>query len=1248
MIVASSEFKNKATSRSKGRVKYKVKIYPTKLSAPSKGIPFSVDTTMSGSVPNLSFYWGGNPPFNADSGSNITFSGYFYAKQSGTLQFYLMGECGSVLLSCAGASFNGDLNADSQTGYFSSGGTVTAGNWYQFSLSLSYLQNIHTRGGIVVKYGIFSGAPSTNPNDYVILNAGVMNVSNSFETGFDLRVIDVEVIRRLNETSQATIKIPYHSSQYYRDVNYYGLIDQKNTANKIQINSYVEIYVGYEVGTQPSANETIGFYENGYEYIPIFVGNIKNIRIDRNGHTAILICRDFYSILETAINRNYPDLSSYWNFGYLTKGVPRQPDGENKPIAYDKFQINHCLEDLGIKAGIVAERFHGYKYEQNTSNQVVNRPSMFPNDFTLDFPDDYFEADENTQFSYRIGFGEKLINVFKKIIEIHGYFGYFNEIGDFVLEPQAAPLNIVGSDQMGTPTMSIKSYSGGYVSGGSAGGLMGRSIGVIVKRGPSETTFTVDVYSSDANGTQGTLLTSQTFDANYTKDWEFRDGIDPSTGSHPSIFKITNLPNGFDYYYVNVTGGNLDAILSYKDNINEPVYTLSTTSDISKLSYDFGASRIRNDVIVVGKRRGVWVGDKKKPLNEVDPDKPNWVYDNVYYRAIDLESIYDYTSDRWLGQDSTIVVQSPEIGSDDRAMQLATNILGALNRVTFETSPTVVGNIIPSIGDFIRINDVQGYYVDVLLNTITYNLNEKGLLIRYNTSPYLPVFSYIEPKNLSTGAPYANISVSDTSGYDRSFRIKNNIKVVSTGTDASGNDYITVDTEPEPEPPSSGILILDYGDGKWAKFSYSSYSAKTFSGLTMIDNNTNYYGLDVNAKVLMGYNPYEFEESQISKTAMQISFDVTRNAVVRVGIKEYNATQGTVAYIAGLTGGGGIENNKPALMRVYPGDTIKLIWDGIDQTGKTHNDPSLVELKDYYSDDGLYNVELEFTDLETGQVYTIFLDSAIAISKTSVPTYQISVAPVGSRSLSVFYVNDPVNGGVDLNPLFNFADPSQTDFEAFLCMNDEGGFYINITNYNMFQRSVKFFISTKFTDIYTEEGSDGALRSPHRESIPVQDAYPAGEDWTVLSKQNYQIDFKSGKFGSQDIFDGILVALNKMVSHKQNTTYFYQRFFHVDINIFDKSGRRAKIQFNADTKDFVVDNILYGLVFPGNGSDLSRYSYTVNNKNYSISISYTGFGRINNESVWSIGKQKVSELKLMGTTLLHVISYGLIEISQVV
>ena len=103
----------------------------------------------------------------------------------------------------------------------------------------------------------------------------------------------------------------------------------------------------------------------------------------------------------------------------------------------------------------------------------------------------------------------------------------------------------------------------------------------------------------------------------------------------------------------------------------------------------------RNDILVVGNRKGTWVavGDKEVGLDDPEfSENLNSQYTNYHSRNVDIESIYNPEAANYIGRHLMTYIQEPNIGTTDRAKWLSFNVLNKYRNIENRIDFSLIGD----------------------------------------------------------------------------------------------------------------------------------------------------------------------------------------------------------------------------------------------------------------------------------------------------------------------------------------------------------------------------------------------------------------------------------------------------------------------------------------------------------------------------------------------------------------------------
>ncbi|MHA2171940.1 MAG: hypothetical protein ACXAB7_18860, partial [Candidatus Kariarchaeaceae archaeon] len=368
-------------------------------------------------------------------------SGYFYIEEDATDLYFDFAGDGNLVFEFDYTSIlvSGVANPrlyQESLGYYNSEGIDISGeqgNWKEFKISIDGNTTQNYYGGISVNYRY-----DDTPNRLV--NAGVVSNTPNYISAYDVEAFDIRGQQNKDRASVYSFSVPLTSAThaqgfYYDNTNKYYL-DQ--SGNILREGVLIQIQAGYKVDNDPTPR-SVGTYENSYELLPRFKGFVNSITKDRDNEKLDVECFDFSEIPNSDVTKNYPDPSSYWNFGYFNRYLPKEPDGVNMPIAYDKWNLTNAVRDLFIKSGIPASIMYGPKYFQNSGYALLADKAVVDYGYQLDWHVDYSTDENINEYLYGGQYGDKVSDTAMEFIDTYGMNYKFNNEGYLELRPSNNP-----------------------------------------------------------------------------------------------------------------------------------------------------------------------------------------------------------------------------------------------------------------------------------------------------------------------------------------------------------------------------------------------------------------------------------------------------------------------------------------------------------------------------------------------------------------------------------------------------------------------------------------------------------------------------------------------------------------------------------------------------------------------------------------------------------------------------------------
>jgi hypothetical protein len=1214
------------------------------------GMTRRLPATGSGSavLPNLSFNWNYSSPFYLGVPYYaLEFDGYFYSEEaSSDFGFYVFGDNQNVSLDFNSTSHISPSTVSHNSLQFqksSSADSVSADTWYTFTFRV-WGETGARHNGITLMYT--HDFSSVDEDDFhssglKIVNAGVCNTTGGTESAVQVtHFSNVQGDRKRNEPTEYTFEVPLgdETGAYIRN----SINEYVNGSITLHEGRLIKIWAGYECDTTPNSNETEGDVSGNIEYIPRFTGFIYGFESNRDNNVLKVRCRDFFSRTEEVFCVNYPDASSYWGAGYFKLNSPGEPDGIDVPIAYDKWNVVSAILDLFIKAGIPASLFYDYEKGRAASGYVVDTvKSVYDADYNLSSAD-YYGTDRVEEYLNRFDVGTTIFESIMKIVDTYGYDIEFKPNGNLRFFPKDNPTGAsIGESVIDNADVSSDaSYvadpaaqSGNYeiinsgldtaseeiTFGIDGSGIAGTGFSLIVVRdtdsGASDNnniytsgTASVDV---DISIHGGASVWSDTFNFYFQETRYYSQGVSSLIGSNPCIIELTR---SLDYGNYDITITNLsssyhvkvDQLWAYHNNTTESVKTLQTykttgvIASISKLDYERTMEDLRNDILVVGQRRGIYVADGNQEVGIDDPEfsgQSNNQYVNYHARAMDAESIYNPNASNYTGRHLMTYVQEPSINTDQRASWLAFNMLDTYrnykNRVNFSLigDPEVYINDPVSVKDKVEEDGLNTVWVEGFSETIMKTKWDIAVDVVGNK----PFPSYTEDQDYDIENDYNDGFISELEIVDgRGNSRDGSNKTTTTGVNQSWGTG-TLNVADGSGFGSSGTVVIYHSD--YAVYGVATYSGSSSSTLTLdswLFDPTDYIAEDSSASSIPSgwrvenvYNPHE--RSDYGEFVI-LRFRCLVSGVITVGVQNLSLTDADVPIyrtIGGLSSGGGLSDSGiPKDQKVSPGEIIELIWGGVDQTGLTHKavhgDNTEIG-KGYFTESGQYYYSIDYTRDIDGRVYPLSTNKyndedgnpqskTIGIGLSGVEEHTSSYVftnPVSgsdtSRSTSAYYPGN--NGGRITNVgYYNFVNRINTNY---VYISLDGNIDITLKSFSMdTNRQYYITYSVGITTFYIGIGQVGDIvtiteNSPDTQYIVDGELFQSGAPVTWNNSDGFTFSFNPHRnnFGGFDVDGQWAGFYNNIYPEYGNQDIFRMGvvyWMRLLLDIRDSSGRRVK------------------------------------------------------------------------------------------
>lgn len=299
------------------------------------------------------------------------------------------------------------------------------------------------------------------------------------------------------------------------------------------------------------------------------------------------------------------------------------------------------------------------------------------------------------------------------------------------------------------------------------------------------TTCLINVYRDYSDELITSIEVTNTYDgyiphSNYLR--YPRDGND-YTGKNPCLIDIQSsvlqsgdyngVPLIYDRYRFEIlhSGDNgaiptrITSIRAFETDISTPIRHFDTYKNIIQVDSKSSMDDLRNDIIVIGDRRGVVEDVDGKIVNRNNP-----TYDYVYSRATDIGSIYYPHAKNNVGRKMPFMIVESAVSEQRHADWLAQAVLYKYH--SLEKIPTweSVGHTFTEPQDAVRIRDLSNNTMDgsetQWLLSCKHTFENGKYFTTWDSTPYKPWPSYtprprahIEDFNNYLGVPQPFVNV---------------------------------------------------------------------------------------------------------------------------------------------------------------------------------------------------------------------------------------------------------------------------------------------------------------------------------------------------------------------------------------------------------------------------------------------------------------------------------------------------------
>lgn len=895
-------------------------------------------------------------------------SGFFQGQKTGTHYFYVAGE-GDVYLNVnSTVVLSGSV---SRINYKNGSISLSSGVWYAFNFK--YKETRFDESGYTVLFDSGDGKIPMSAGTCTSFSGALVTGEMPLDYYEVPHVINVSLTEADKNASIFTFSVPMSSTSGYGGYSYNLQYDRLDPV----VSSYNTSYL--KKGELIKYN--VGFYSNSYnDTVCRFVGHITDINSNLSPEDEPVFeitCMDFSSMTVETISKNYPTIQSYWLAGMLDDSFVTTGYKLGTP-AFDSWYVSSVFKTLLMHCGIdPILMVKKYEFTNRSGVQVIGTDYLIaPVSGANKFPQIALERAtqygnyENTiaggvidsTYHFKYGFGEAVADIINELSDNFGFkwgFRGYNEGAPYLMTVNTPSRFKSAKDltrsNWSTPDFHINAIEGSYswstVSGGTIyTTITGTAADVVCP--------TSDIYISGSQlnvkvtRVSDSVIVSQYNLSTKFTPWHYYNGIAGNIGYNPTYFKVASgLP--YDIYEVkitNIASGSqkvfANAILSYERDNLTPLANITVIrsaenvypGNIISFDYTDSSSDMRNDVVVVGKSKGM-----ETRGTEFNEQKYFYVG-----RGIDVQSIYNPNAINYIGRYRSGMVVSNRIASDERANFMAFSILSRLRNPGKKCSFEVQGNPFIEVHDpFVAIDEQNDIINDRRwITSIITGISDNNIIkSSIESQDFEPYGSYIKRPRISySGHGFVtNVSVENRGCLCTSrdtINLQNPAALYVTdistlsgvvplvSTSYPDNTKIThyancyyVDRRTQNVP---GGTMVDYIANKSTPFVISGYGNDYISiwaswGITFRSDKND---------VLIPYDPYYSEPGQ--DTFVNIIFDILDKCKLRIEIFDFY----TGILVATLSGDPKADHPDEKIWDIVDIGKHMYTWGGYDQYGE--------------------------------------------------------------------------------------------------------------------------------------------------------------------------------------------------------------------------------------------------------------------------------------------------------------------------
>jgi hypothetical protein len=624
-------------------------------------------------------------------------------------------------------------------------------------IEIYHWHNGESWGGIAAK--VVPGALATTSDTFLtqVREAPVLGTSFMAKEAAPLAaqpvrdVLGADIKQDVGSIAEMTLRVGLaldnEETGYHWDPDANRLVHNTHTGEFIAVGRAIHLEGGFSHGAED------------HELYSRFTGFVDEVFPAADGSHAIVQCRGFDGKLEQTFDENVPDRLDYHAAGFILREPSSEPvfgipAADHWPIETllmafaARSGVDHY--NLGLRP-TKANTTHGlFRFADTaTGNEVfggrlfsarplgqkplqLERNANYGNvpPLTKDFlpPDD--------EYLYPPEVTGRLYDRARAVVELFGYDLFFNADGQWVLTGRNNATAFQYATVPGAYSASADDTHQ-QVNVGAVGGVyhgVKHSVQPVWSRviqghfarldlyagvginedGVNGGRFSVLIERDNGAGGWTTMSTTIYSTASSADESFYYDGLLKADGTNAALFRILALP--FDHYRVTIAAAGVDTsilplptdcwyringVAVYERNVEQNAFVVdgaekefSTLDNSLSVAPFSNAKDLRNHVVVVGSRRAV-ITDSAKLAEEGQTEGNNPEREFYVAVAVDPFSIYDPTSDNFVGMKRMAVVFDDRVADTGHARWLTRAILAQYRNPP--TSAQINHTIVPML-----------------------------------------------------------------------------------------------------------------------------------------------------------------------------------------------------------------------------------------------------------------------------------------------------------------------------------------------------------------------------------------------------------------------------------------------------------------------------------------------------------------------------------------------------------------------